>query len=175
MNMQLNQEDNLLIQSYLTSAFLLNLKQNDFLNSDYYKNRRIKDVTVDEYLPKINIDNQGALLMILYSMLVIPKQLLFNSFKNDFEKLNIKIKEIVLNVESSYKNDKPEIDFIRHIRNSVAHANVTFSQKESVTFSDRNRDEEKCSIIIPLIKMPFLLKELQQIFINYINSKKNDL
>jgi len=84
MVMEYTQEDNLLIQIYFTIAFLLELKNNDFLNSEYYKNVRFEDNFVKENLPKVGIDNQGALLICLYSMLVVPKQLLEQKFPNEW-------------------------------------------------------------------------------------------
>ncbi len=86
-------EDNLLIQSYFTTAFLLELKNKDFLNSDYYKNASFEDKFVKESLPKVGIDNQGTLLMMLYTMLVVPKQLLEKDFPVEFEALNGKVKK----------------------------------------------------------------------------------
>ena len=47
--MEYTQEDNLLIQSYFTTAFLVELKNNDFLNSDYFKNMPFKDKFVKSW------------------------------------------------------------------------------------------------------------------------------
>ena len=170
--MQYSQNDNLLIQSYFTTAFLLELKNNDFFNSDYYKNVEFEDKFVKENLPIVGIDNQGALLMTLYTMLVIPKQLLENEFPNEFENLNETIEMINSKSESNYRKDSEKIDYIRHIRNSVAHARVEFEPNISVTFTDKNNNHEICTITIPLSKIGIFLTALQQVFMKYIEKLK---
>lgn len=86
--MTITQEDNLLIQSYITVSFLLELKNLDFLNSDYYKNAEFQDKYVQESITTIGIDNQGSMLMALYAMLVIPKEKIKSRFESEFDKLN---------------------------------------------------------------------------------------
>jgi hypothetical protein len=176
--MELTQDDNLLIQSYFTVAFLTELNNNNFLNSDYYKKMNFRDKYIKEKLPYIGIDNQGAMLIFLYTMLVIPKQLLYKNFSNQFMQLNIKLDKIKSDAHSNYKKDTYDgvlkIDYIRHIRNAVAHAKVEFIQKVSVTFNDEdNRSGESCSITIPLSSMGILLTELQNIFMIYVENLKS--
>ena len=170
--MEYTQEDNLLIQSYFTTAFLVELKNKDFLNSDYYKNISFEDSFVKESLPKVGIDNQGTLLMMLYTMLVVPKQLLEKDFPVEFEALNGKVDELKSEAVSTYRKDSDGIDFIRHIRNSVAHARVEFIPNVSVKFTDENNGGEKCEITIPLLKIVLFLTELQKVFMKYIETLK---
>jgi len=143
--MAITQEDNLLIQSYITTSFLVELKNNNFLSSDYFKNLSFGDRSVKEILPQIGIDNQGALLMSLYSMLVIPKQLISDKFPTEFDDLNKKIGILKSSEQSTYKSDKIKIDYIRHIRNAVAHARVSFQPNQDVTFSDEDKIQQ-CTI-----------------------------
>ncbi len=170
--MEYTQEDNLLIQSYFTTAFLVELKNNNFLQSDYYKHLRFEDQFVKDNLPSIGIDNQGTLLMTFYTMLVIPKQLLSDNFPTEFQELNKKASSLKQKVESNYKSDSVEIDFIRHIRNAVAHARVSFVPNESVTFIDENNSGEKCTITFPLVNIGLFLTELQKVFMKYIERLK---
>jgi hypothetical protein len=166
------QEDNLLIQIYLTTAFLVELKNNDFLNSDYFKNVPFEDKFVKTSLPTVGIDNQGALLMMLYSMLVVPKQLLEKDFPVEFEALNEIVNKLKSNAVSTYSKDSVKIDFIRHIRNAVAHARVEFNPNISVKFIDENNGGEKCEITIPLPNIGLFLSELQKVFMKYIDNLK---
>ena len=69
--MNYSNNNNLLIQSYFTTALLVELRNAKFLDSDYYKNARFEDKFVHENLPKVGIDNQGTLLMVLYTLLVV--------------------------------------------------------------------------------------------------------
>jgi hypothetical protein len=173
--MEYKQEDNLLIQSYFTIAFLVELKNDNFLNSDYYKNMRFGDNYIKDNLPSIGIDNQGTLLISLYTMLVIPKQLLEKRFPDEFIELNNKLDKIKLRAESSYSKDSEKIDYLRHIRNAVAHARVEFNPNVSVTFTDENNNGESCSITIPLNSMGLFLTELQKIFMTYVENLKQKL
>ena len=170
--MEYSQKDNLLIQSYFTTSFLAELSNNDFLNSDYYKNINFQDKFVQDNLPSIGIDNQGTLLMFLYTMLVIPKQLIESEFPYEFSNLNNVIEKVKSTAESSYKKDAEKIDFIRHIRNSVAHARVDFIPNETVTFTDKNSIGEVCVITIPLCSIGIFLTALQQVFMKYIENLK---
>ena len=156
----------------MTTSFLFELKNNEFLKSDYYKNVQFEDNYLKENLPLIGIDNQGTLLITLYSMLVIPKRLLSQNYSNEFAKLNNVVDSIKSNAESNYKSDNRQIDFIRHIRNSVAHAKVTFIPNVSVTFTDENNGNEICTITIPLVKIGIFCTELQKVFMKYIETLK---
>ena len=171
--MSLTQEDNLLIQSYFTTAFLTELKNSDFLNSDCYKNLQFQDEFVKENLPNVGIDNQGSLLIFLYTLLVIPKQLLENRFPDEFKELNVKLDTIKESANSTYRKDSNGIDYIRHIRNSVAHARVSFDSNISVTFTDENNIGEICTIVILLPKFGQFLAALQKVFMTYIEEIKN--
>ncbi len=170
--MEYSQDDNLLIQSYFTTAFLAELNNKNFLTSEYYKNANFEDNFVKKNLPKVGIDNQGTLLIFLYTMLVVPKQLLEHDFPIEFAELNNKVDQIKLETNSTYSNDSETIDYIRHIRNAVAHARLTFIPNQAVTFTDENNRGEKCTITIPLNKVGFFLTELQKVFMKYIEKLK---
>ena len=173
--MEYSQEDNWLIQSYFTAAFLVELKNNDFLNSNYFKKVPFEDKYVKETLPKVGIDNQGTFLIMLYTMLVVPRQLLEKDFPTEFEALNGIVDKLKSNAVSTYKKDSVKIDFIRHIRNAVAHARVEFNPNVSVKFSDENNGGEKCEITIPLQNIGFFLTELQKVFMKYIETLKSKM
>lgn len=173
--MEYTQEDNLLMQTYFTTAFLVELKNNDFLNSDYYKNLPFEDKFVKASLPTVGIDNQGTLLIMLYTMLVVPKQLLEKDFPVEFEALNEIVNKLKSNAASTYRKDSDGIDFIRHIRNAVAHARVEFTPNVSVKFSDENNGGENCEITIPLPNIGLFLIELQKVFVKYIEALKTKM
>ena len=172
MAIEYSSDDNLLIQSYFTTAFLVELKNNDFLNSEYYKNMRFEDKFIKKSLPTVGIDNQGTLLMCLYTMLVVPRQLLEQEFPDEFVQLNIKVDQIKADANSTYRQDSDSIDYVRHIRNAVAHARVAFIPNESVTFTDENNGGDRCTITIPLNNVGLFLTELQKVFMKYIETLK---
>ncbi|MEA1998851.1 MAG: hypothetical protein U9N61_05960 [Euryarchaeota archaeon] len=151
---------------------MVELKNNDFLKSDCYKKLPFGDNYIKENLPSIGIDNQGNLLMTLYTMLVIPRQLLSDNFPTEFAELNNKVENIISEEESSYSTDSAKIDYITHIRNAVAHARVMFIPNESITFTDKNNKGEICKITIPLVEVGIFLTELQKVFMKYIETLK---
>lgn len=163
------QEENLLIQSYFTISFLTELESNGFLKSDFFKDMRFEDVYVKSNLPSIGIANRGTLLIFLYTMLVLPKQLLEAQFPKEFENLNSSIEKIKSNSMSTYQTDKVKIDYVRHMRNSVAHTKVKFNES-NVIFEDENKNGDKFSVTIPLRLFGRFLAELQKIFFAYIKT-----
>lgn len=170
-----SQEDNLLIQSYFTTAFLSELHNLNFLNSEYYKDADFQDKYVQEHLPSIGIGNHGSLLMILYSLLIIPKELIESKYQTEFKDLNQFVDSIKSKANSTYKNDSHSIDYIRHIRNSVAHAKVSFNSEKEVVFLDENNNGSECTIIIPLANMERFIKELRGIFFKHIKSLQQEM
>lgn len=179
-----SQEDNLLIQSYFTTAFLYELQNLDFLNSEYYKDADFQDKYVQEHLPSIGIGNRGALLMTLYSLLIVPKELIEKKYRKEFSNLNIFVDTIKSDVKTNYEKDKNSVDYIRHIRNSVAHANVEFTSQNEVVFLDHNKyyDQKKksliiedCSITIPLVEIDLFMNQLKKIFAEHIDKLKLEI
>ncbi|MEB2777281.1 HEPN family nuclease [Algoriphagus sp. D3-2-R+10] len=178
--MTLSQEDNLLLQAHFTTVLLVELKNNNFFESDYYDQMKFGDPFIKNSLKQIQVDNQGALLMTLYAMLVMPKQLLENQFPAEFDNLNKFIDLIKLKASSTYESDSKSIDFVRHIRNAVAHARVTFKPNVSVNFLDKNESGSRvCEIVVPLSGMGYLLEQFQNIFRRYVGHlqaiDRNDL
>lgn len=166
----LTQENNLIIQSYMTVSFLLELKNLNFLKSDYYKHAEFQDKFIKKSLHDIGLDNQGSMLMTLYAMLVIPKQLIEHQFPDEFNNLNGVVDKIKSDAQSTYKKDSVSIDYIRHIRNAVAHAKVSFVPKTEVIFLDENNRGEQCTITIPLAKFGIFVTALQKVFFKYIDT-----
>jgi len=120
----ITQEQNLIFQSYFSTVLSTELKNNDFLASDFFESMKFGSPWVKDEISKIGIDNQGLLLMTLYSMLVIPKELIQNEFKSEYAEINKYLSTIAINTHSDYGNDKPVVNYLNHIRNSVAHSRV---------------------------------------------------
>lgn len=132
----LTQEKNLLFQSYWTVCLILELKNNDFTNSDFFRSMNFGDASVREMIQTLGLDNQGFLLMSLYTMLVVPKQLLEDRHSEEFKKIQEFLVLNTQNTSTTYKSDQPNIDYLRHIRNAVAHARVSFRPCDVVVFED---------------------------------------
>ncbi len=170
--MNLSNNDLLLINSYFITHFLVELNNAQFLESEFYKNMQFKDRFVHEHLAKVGIANQGTLLIMLYTLLVLPRQLLEESFPQEFENLNGVIEDIALKKTSNYKKDYPKADHVRHLRNAVAHARVEFDNNVFI-FRDENGYGDIWEVAISREKIGTLLESLKSIFAKYVESKKS--
>jgi HEPN pEK499 p136 len=182
MGQSITQEDNLILQTYYTFILLMELgdEKNNFLNSDYY-NRMQLDLAVRQGLNEITVQNQGSLLMALYAMLVIPKELLEKEYKNEYKGINTFLRGHIAETITSYpkedETDLSSIDFVRHIRNSVSHARVSFEPHQFIMFIDRRVDQNgdlkaEFSTKLPLAKVGEFLNELQKVHLKYIENRR---
>ena len=77
--------------------------------------------------------------MALYAMLVVPKELIEHEFQEEYRSIDDFLRNEVTLHKTTYKNQDESnyqsISFIRHVRNSVAHAKVSFDSNISVTFN----------------------------------------
>jgi len=165
------QEENLLLQSYMNVSFITELTNLNFLDSKWYKEASFQDKYVHKNFPSIGIDNQGMILFFLYSMLVLPKELIQQSFPTEFQKVSETVDSVQSFVESTYDTDSDGVDYIRHIRNAVSHARVSFTSNREVEFKDNYRTNE-CTIRIPLRDFGKVLSSLQEIYVKYIEELK---
>jgi|AntRauTorckE5430_2_1112549.scaffolds.fasta_scaffold02652_3 hypothetical protein len=134
-DINLDQDGNLIFQSYFIIELLIKLKDNNFVNSDYF-NKMDYNPFSKELLKKVDIDNQGMLMLTLYALLVIPKEILQTSYVPDFEQINIQLSSYCHNTETNYSSDSENIDYIRHLRNAVAHGRMSFVNNSHLIFED---------------------------------------
>jgi hypothetical protein len=170
----ITQADNLLLQSYYSVSLLVELKNNEFLESRYFDEMSFRAPWIKEGLQTIGIDNQGSLLMSLYAMLVIPKELIFDKYCHQVSNVQTFLKATSNVTKNDYQTPKDAIDFLRHIRNSVSHASVEFDPGNTVTFIDKNPKSKKMiHIQIPLNSVGELLAKLQEIHLQYIRDNQS--
>ena len=167
LTMEYTKEENLLIQSYMNVSFITELTNLGFLKSDWYLNANFQDKYVHKHFPSIGIDNQGMILFFLYSLLVLPKELIQQKFPAEFEAVNTIVDKEKSFAQSTYNSDSNGIDYVRHIRNAVSHARVSFNSSQEVEFEDKYNNNE-CTIRIPLKDFGKVLSTLQVIYVKYI-------
>lgn len=167
--MAISQETDLILQSYFSVVLITELKNNNFLESDFYKHMNFNTPGIKELIKqKISIDNQGMLLMFLYAMLVIPKELIGNKYKKEYSDINQYLNGIAKNTHTDYEDDSPTINYLRHIRNSVAHSRVEFLPNKYIVFNDNdNKRNNSFRTEIDLYQVGLLLNKLQEVHVLY--------
>lgn len=170
----ISQADNLLLQSYYSVLFLVELRNNKLLESQYFKDMEFGVPWVKKAIESIGIDNQGSLLMSLYAMLVIPKELIFEKYPEKVNNIQRFLRSNCIIKRNDYNSDKDDIDCLRHIRNAVSHAKVEFDPQETVTFTDTNFRSKKTIVLeLPLRLVDSLLLNLQELHLMHIRANQN--
>ena len=170
-------ETNLIIQSALSAAFLMDLSNNSntFVSSDFFRDMKVVFPEVKKYYQdgKTGIGNQGALLMCMYSLLVIPKELLGSKYKNNYVGIDKYIDSKKVKLIDTYLSTGKTPEYVRHMRNAVAHANVCFNDTDPsnilVAFKDRKNRKSKFEVTFSVKDIPeILIKMLDVIHTRYI-------
>ena len=171
MSVTYNEHENLIIQTFINFLWLHELHLLNFNKSDAYNELKFKDDFVKNIIRERGIINQGVIPVALYVMLVIPKETIFDKYKSEYEGVNTYISQ-KLNVKvitSTYSKDKPQIDFLRHLRNSVSHMNFEMTKVEgSVIFNDESPKKEQFSCEITNLDLGAIVEQLKQIHLKYI-------
>ena len=169
----ISEEDNLIIQSYYTVC-LLNALGDKFTENTYFQDLEFNNDSIKEGLKHVTVQNQGSALMALYAMLIIPKELIGKKYHIEYERINDFLNKECFDINTTYKNDKKKINFLRHLRNAVAHANISFDPNNYMKFYDKNKKEE-FNAKLSLSKMGKLLNELQNVHLKYIEDRQKAL
>ena len=135
--------ENLIIQSTCNAVLLLTLsmKSEMFIKSDFFKRIELPFPKIKEMYEngEPGVGNQGMLLTCLYSLLVLPKELILDAYTDDYKAVNAWIDD---NKEEAESDNYPErrypydLKHIYHLRNSISHGNVEFD--------DTNRENVRC-------------------------------
>ena len=165
------QKCDLLIQSYCNFVLNAELVNSKFVNSEYFNEMNFQNINAKNILREIGIDNQGYLLIALYTLLVIPKEL-FNYSENITKWLDNSLYDI----DSDYKKQK---DNLEHIRNSIAHSKVRFSPKNYIEFYDEvikyGKTTAHYQAKLELTKIPDFLELLQKEIVIHIDKCQKNI
>lgn len=168
----ITQRDDLLIQSYISCALISELVNNRFLDSDFFSQMTFGNSEMKKIIRAIGLDNQGFALMALYAMLVIPKSLITDKHPKEFKTIQDFLEVHCKNTSTSYSTDTNGIKFLRHIRNAVAHASVSFRPNDAVCFMDKDpkNASQSFSTELPLKYLGELVHKLQFIHLSHIQN-----
>ncbi|CAN5713643.1 hypothetical protein BH23CYA1_BH23CYA1_07010 [soil metagenome] len=171
MTTEFTQEDNLILQSYITVSLLVELKNNDLLTSAYFEGMTFGAPWIKDQLRSICVDNQGCAMMSLYAMLVLPREIVQNAYSAEYDAINDFLRVHTKNTTTNYRSDNPTTNYLRHIRNAVAHARSTFRPNAAVVFTDENtRTNESFSTELPLAHLGEFVHRLQSVHVAYIQT-----
>ena len=161
------QEANLVVQTSLVVALLGALSRDrSLVNSKLYKDLPL-DPPIREGIDQVGLDNQGLALMVLYAMLVVPRELLIDRYKSEFDRINTWLETSLTDTRTTYLKTPP--DYLRHIRNAVAHADVSFVPNSTVKFEDEDkRNGFRFETTLPLSLLGAFVEKLQVIHTRYV-------
>ena len=169
--MSYSNEENLIIQSTCNAVLLLSLSMEgeEFIKSDFFK-------TLDFLFQKIKgmyesrqtgVGNQGMMLVCLYSLLVLPKELILDTYPDEYKRVNNWINE---HKEAPETDTYPlgryadDLKHIYHFRNAVSHGNVEFddANRENVMciFSDKDNAGHEYHLKLSTCNVGCLVSEL---------------
>ena len=179
---RLTEEESLFLQCLATTSFLGELSNAKFLDSDYFKNElSFENKVCKQILVQSGLGNPATMQMMLYALLVIPREILT---RTSYETLETYIKRInplvysLIEKEETFSNYSGEIEtksinYFKHIRNAIAHSKCHYNTNENknyVTFIDNTQDDLKqCHIKIECYKVGYILMELQRLLMAYYN------
>ena len=177
-------DQSIIIQAIVTSTFLSELHNSNFLNSDYFKSMKFENSSYKEILKQSGIGNPAFMHFALYSYLVMPKEILtreeYETGRHLYRNLNQYISTIVEEgTYSTYPNEETvgKIKYCEHIRNAVAHAKSVFEVEDNigyVTFIDvRHRDGCRCEIKLKTQLVGEIIARLSDILTVYFIEKLN--
>lgn len=180
--MDTDEKKSLLCQTIATAGLIQQLDHTDFLHSDYYRSLSFDGLGTDgkilkDVLSRSSIGNPATMLMFLYGLFVMPKELFKDSSQAENaikDETNNTLSPVAVILESTYRSDQNGFNYYRHIRNSVSHARVSFETNAGtcyVIFSDENsKTAEKCSFRLKTVDIGVLLSKVQYKLIELYNT-----
>lgn len=135
-------KDGFLVQCAAFSSLFLGLYYNKFLESDFFANMSFPGEGEKEIVRMSNIGNPVMMQMMLYALIVVPKEMKLDQSNSKLEcamkkALNKEIGKLVVKegTKSTYKKEKDgSIDYFVHIRNALAHCSCDFVTENGVDF-----------------------------------------
>jgi len=165
----ITRDDNLILQTYYSVTLLIELQKNGFVNSEFFQSMDFEQTGIKEAIRKIGVDNQGSALIALYAMLVVPWQILKDRYPTDFSNIQTFLTNHCNNTITNYPKDCSVVDYVRHIRNSVAHARVEFKPNDIVRFTDNDLGgKHSFKTELPLKYFYELIRILERVHVRYV-------
>jgi len=141
-----NTTDNLIFQSYYAVMLIKALDDAKRANKNFFDCLPLSEDFKSEINENVEcgLPSQGFLVMFLYALLVLPRELFGKSggnYEDEYSKINETLNSWSMKTESTYDSEHP-CDYIFHIRNAVSHGRVSFEPKKFVRFEDENKHKK---------------------------------
>lgn len=173
------EEESLLLQCLSMAALLAELDNHKFIESEYFKSINFANEGCKMILKLSGLGNPATMQMMLYALLVVPRELLSRIEYRKLERyvvlrINPRISSLVeVSTYSTYDNEESieNINYFRHIRNAVAHSKCKFlkeNERNLVVFNDSTKFKQ-CYIKMECYKVGMILMELQKLIMEYYN------
>jgi hypothetical protein len=171
-----NTEERSILQSAYTASLLmaLSLVNDKFVKSDIFTTMTSAFPIFKSFKNTgIVVGNQGTMLMCLYALLVLPKELISKKYQSEYDKIDKFIPSIAdAGTKDTYETKGK---YLHHIRNAVSHGKTNFDDMDpkniKVIFQDENvrkTPKPEFSIAFPVSVMPTLLLKLLEVHDKYI-------
>lgn len=179
---EVNEYESTIAQALAMTGLLSEMANNNFLKSEFYQTIAFKsnNETFKYILEKSGLGNPATLQMLLYALLVMPKELLsqedpsaLTHIETDFNSTAERLTGLKL--ESTYP--EKTLNYYRHIRNAVSHSHCTYTVEDEITkitFHDENtrKPEEHCSITMTTKQAGCLLDHLHTLMTTWIANRQ---
>ena len=167
----MEQYDSYLLQALASTGLIAALANNDYLNDQHFNNLKFDNESFKKNIFQSGIGNPATLQMFLYALLVATYEMnKGHSLNMKFEQLNAFIDNLAINKCSNYPSDTAEFQYVKHLRNAVAHSKTYYFVNENVcyvTFTD-NYKNNNCEFTFKTSDIGKILEELQKIILNYL-------
>lgn len=176
MTVKYSEHENLIIQTYMNFIWLHEIHSLEFVKTNEYKTLKFSDEYTQKTIAERGVINQGSIPVALYSMLVIPKETIFNEYIDEYNDINTYIANVLKpQTDSTYKSDENVIDYLRHLRNSVSHAKFSMTEYHGfVIFMDENsRSGEKFECKLSNLDLGKIIEKLILVHTKYIQKIQN--
>lgn len=130
----MDERDKILIQTHFALVWWAESLLSGFFQSPSFKNVPFKDTFVHDRLMQPGGAAASLIAPSLYVALVLPKETIFEQYKDDFKGIDEFIAENATVINNTYPAATP-IPFTRHLRNATAHARISITNS-GIEFED---------------------------------------
>ena len=128
-----DEKDSIMLQNLAIVKLLETLHKNDFINSEYFEKLEFDDIAYKNIFYEIGLNNTSTLLLTLFLLL---NQLL--EFKSKGENIQLDdvdnlVRSRIVSIDFDGECLPKKFDFIKYIRNSIAHYNTSFKTYNEMT------------------------------------------